>query len=62
VNDRGIELSTIDQGGYYIYTHPDAGLGEAATNEVLDQCRIGTVDLVEGLYVSKVTNAEQGEA
>ena len=54
-NDRGVELTKIPQGGYYVYGHPAIDDADA----ILDDCRIGTVDLVEHLYVDMLVNPDK---
>lgn len=55
VNDQGASVATLDQGGYFIYEiSGDLDLYD----EISDECRIGTNDLIETLYVDQITNPD----
>jgi hypothetical protein len=51
---RGVTIETHDQSGYYIYE--TVGIVEES---VKAQCRVGTIDLIEGLYVDQLMNPDR---
>lgn len=54
VNGRGGSVTTIDQAGYFVYQ------SSGDTNQSqLDDCRVGTVELIEQIYVDQLTNPDR---
>jgi hypothetical protein len=51
-NDRGVELSTIRQAGYYNYTFPQSARAE----RIVNGCVRGTTELIEPIFVATLTN------
>jgi hypothetical protein len=56
-SDLGVQLSAVPQGGYYVFEHVAASTSAAqSVDGVVRQCRAGTIDLIEPLYVGLLTN------
>lgn len=53
LNNRGFAATAVPQGGYFVYSIP-SGADSAA-----DECRIGTIDLIEGIYVNTLMNPQR---
>lgn len=60
VKDRNLDISVVEQHGYYTYrvtgVARDSDGGTAVADTVLQECRIGSIDLIESIYVTKLQN------
>lgn len=56
-HEHGVQLSTIPQAGYFVYTFPDGGDADA----VLSRCVDGTTALIEPIFVATLTNPHRDD-
>jgi hypothetical protein len=54
VEDQGVEIEAIPQSGYY--TFGASGRDASVIDQAQTSCRVGTIDLIEPIYVDKLVN------
>lgn len=54
IKSRGLDAAAVDQDGYYVYSISKTN--QAAADEAQSECRAGTVELIEPIYVDRLRN------